>query len=82
LCKAIDWQYEREWRWVVPDGSEVKGFDVDAPLKAVHLGARISDPDALRIMKICSEIDIPVYKVRLSPHEYRMISEPHIPAIK
>lgn len=82
LCKAIDWQYEREWRWVVPDGSEVKGFDVDAPLKAVHLGARISDPDALRIMKICSEIDIPVYKVRLSPHEYRMISEPHIPAIE
>lgn len=76
LCKAVDWQYEREWRLVFPDNDrEVKGFSVAAPLKAVHLGARISDPDALTILKICSEIDIPVYKVMLAPNEYRMISE-------
>ena len=76
LCKAVDWQYEREWRLVFPDDDrEVKGFSVAAPLKAVHLGARISDHDALEILKICSEIDIPVYKVTLAPNEYRMISE-------
>lgn len=76
LCKAVDWQYEREWRLVVPDDDrEVKGFNVPAPLKAVHLGAKISDHDGLKILKICSEIDIPVYRVRLAPHEYRMISE-------
>lgn len=77
LCKAIDWQYEREWRLVVPDDDrEVKGVNVAAPLKAVHLGARISDAHALEILKICNGIDIPVYKVTLAPHEYRMISEP------
>lgn len=41
LCKAVDWQYECEWRWVIPDGDrEVKGFKRRAPLKAVHLGAK------------------------------------------
>ena len=64
---------------MVPDIKKIKGFDVDTPRKAVHLGARISDHDALRVMKVCSKIDIPAYKVRLAPHEYRMISEPLIP---
>ncbi|RMQ47698.1 hypothetical protein ALQ04_04197 [Pseudomonas cichorii] len=55
LCKAVDWQYEREWRWVIPDGDrEVKGFNRRAPLKAVHLGAEISDAHALEILNICS----------------------------
>lgn len=43
---------------------------------SLDLWARISDHDALLIMKICSKIDIPVYKVRFARHEYRMISEP------
>ena len=77
LCKAVDWQYEREWRWVIPDGDrELKGFNRRAPLKAVHLGAKISDAHALEILSICSEIGIPVYKVTLAPNEFRMISLP------
>lgn len=77
LCKALDWQYEREWRWVLPDDDRsVEGFNRPAPLKAVHLGARISDADALNILRICSEIDIPVFKVMLESHEYRMVSVP------
>ena len=77
LCKAVDWQYEREWRWVVPDGDrEVKGSNFPAPLKAVHLGAKISDADALEILKICRAIDIPAFKVTLAPNEYRMVSLP------
>lgn len=32
LCKAIDWQYEREWRLVVPyDYRKIKGVNVAAP---------------------------------------------------
>ncbi len=76
LCKAIDWQYEREWRLVVPGSRDGKGINVAAPLKAVHLGARISDYDALKILKICRDINIPVYKVMLAPNEYRMVSLP------
>ncbi len=77
LCKAVDWRYEREWRWVVPDDDrEVKGINVAAPLKAVHLGAKISDADALKILKICRDIDIPVFKVTLERNEYKMVSLP------
>ncbi len=77
LCKALDWQYEREWRWVVPDDDrEAKGINVAAPLKAVHLGAKIPDDHALEILRICAEIEIPVYKVTLAVNEYRMISVP------
>jgi hypothetical protein len=76
LCKAMDWQYEREWRLVEPGGDRKSvGINVDAPLKAVHLGAKISEHNALKILKICSEIDIPAYRVTLAPHRYRMISE-------
>lgn len=77
LCKAADWVYEREWRLVSPGNDrKVKGFNVPAPLKAVHLGAKILDADAIDILKICSEIDIPVFKVMLASHEYRMVSVP------
>ncbi len=76
LCKAEDWRYEREWRLVVPDGDETKGINLRAPLKAVHLGARISPEHEAEILKICAEINVPVFKMKLAPHEYRMISEP------
>lgn len=76
LCKAVDWQYEREWRMVVPDGNERRGINLKAPLRAVHLGARISDENRARIVEICEEIQVPVYQVTLAPHEYKMMSEP------
>lgn len=76
LCKAMDWQYEHEWRLVWPDGQEERGMSMPAPLKAVHLGARIAPEDEEKIIGICSTLDIPVFKMTLAPHEYRMISEP------
>ncbi|OCW25094.1 hypothetical protein [Pseudomonas aylmerensis] len=58
LCKAVDWKYKREWRWVIPDGDrEIKVFSRSAPLKAVHLGAKISDAYALDILNIGSETE-------------------------
>ncbi|WP_082765940.1 DUF2971 domain-containing protein [Azotobacter vinelandii] len=75
LCKAKDWQYEREWRLVVPDGQETNGLSLSAPLKAVHLGARISKSNEEKVRNICRSINIPVFKMRLATHEYRMLSE-------
>lgn len=75
LCKAKDWQYEREWRLVIPDGIGERGINMDAPLKAVHLGARISKQNEIEIRDICESLEVSVSKVRLAPHEYRMVSE-------
>ncbi|MBS6084181.1 MULTISPECIES: hypothetical protein [Pseudomonas] len=78
MRKAVDWKYERELRWVIPDGDrEIKVFSRSAPLKTVHLGAKISDAYALDILNIGSEIDIPIYKITLAPNEFRMISVPN-----
>ncbi|MGV8920863.1 MAG: DUF2971 domain-containing protein [Pseudomonas sp.] len=76
LCKAVDWQYEREWRLVIPEGNERRSLNLAVPLKAVHLGARISVENRASILSICERINVPVYQVKLAPHEYKMISEP------
>lgn len=76
LRKANDWKYEKEWRLVIADGPKQKSMSVNAPLKAVHLGARTSTLDQENILKICQKINVPVFKMKLATHEYRMISEP------
>lgn len=76
LCKAVDWQYEREWRLVIPEGNERRSLNLVVPLKAVHLGARISIENRASILGICERIDVPVYEVKLAPHEYKMVSAP------
>lgn len=74
LRKAMDWGYEREWRLVIADGVEPKSLSLSAPLQAVHLGARISLVNEKSIRDICESINIPVFKMSLAAHEYRMLS--------
>lgn len=74
LQKAQEWQYEHEWRLVHPDGNKTSGINLSAPLKAVHLGSKISEPDEDKIREICTRTNIPVYKMKLSTHQYRMHS--------
>ena len=78
LCKARDWTYEQEWRIVYPDDRTRRCMALPAPLKAVHLGARISADNASRIRDICAASGIPVHTMALSRQEYRM--ESHLPA--
>lgn len=78
LCKARDWTYEQEWRIVYPDDRTRRCMALPAPLKAVHLGARISADNASRIRDICAASGIAVHTMALSRQEYRM--ESHLPA--
>lgn len=75
LRKAQDWQYEQEWRLVLPDGNDTPGINLSAPIKAVHLGSKISPTDESKIRNICRHKDIPVYKMKLATHQYKMHSE-------
>ena len=74
LQKAQEWQYEHEWRLVHPDGNENSGINLSAPLKAVHLGSKISESDEINIREICSRTNTPVFKMKLSTHQYKMHS--------
>lgn len=74
MHKAADWAYEHEWRVVIADGPAFVSRNMLAPLKAVHLGSKISDLDEQAIVEIAKQINIPVYKMRLSRHEFKMES--------
>lgn len=74
LQKAKDWRYEKEWRLVIPDGDETRITNVRAPLKAVHLGAQISQKGQEKILEVCESTNTPVFKMTLASDEYKMLS--------
>jgi hypothetical protein len=75
ITKAIDWQYEKEWRVVFPNSSEGH-FKVPKPIR-IYVGARFNQhlDSGLKnsfIMK-CKELEIPICPMRLSPTEFKII---------
>ncbi|BFT63106.1 hypothetical protein PMm318_A38650 [Pseudomonas moorei] len=76
LHKAKDWEYEKEWRIIIPDSPESPPQNFRAPLKAVYLGSKISDMDASGIYSIATSKNLPVYKMQLSQHEFKMVPVP------
>ena len=76
LHKAKDWEYEKEWRIIVPDSPTSPPQNFRAPLKAVYLGSKVSDVDASEIYSIATLNNLPVFKMQLSQHEFKMIPVP------
>lgn len=74
LHKAPDWAYEQEWRLVLPDGVTEPGRNFKAPLTAVYLGTNISSDDERLVRDRASVADVPVFKMRLVPHQFKMES--------
>jgi len=75
LHKAPDWEYEKEWRLLSLEGL----FEIGKcrmPLKAVHLGSKISAEDAGKVITNAKIAGVPVFKMRLVHHEFRMESVP------
>lgn len=77
LHKSPDWSYEEEWRLVIVDGSTEPPRNFSAPLKAVYLGSKISDEDERLVLREALMAGVPVFKMRLVPHEFRMEAVPH-----
>lgn len=74
LHKSPDWAYEEEWRVVIVDGSDDPPRNFRAPLKAVHMGAKITDEHAEAVVQAAQVAGVPVFKMQLVPHEFRMES--------
>lgn len=76
LHKSPDWSYEEEWRLVLPDSSSEPPQNYKVPLKAVYLGSKISEDNANLVFQAAALAEVPVFKMRLVPHEFRMEAIP------
>ena len=77
LHKSPDWAYEEEWRLVLVDSWKEPPINLFAPLKAVYLGSKISEDDENSVLRDALRAGVPVFKMRLVPHEFRMEAMPH-----
>jgi DnaJ-domain-containing protein 1 len=77
LHKSPDWAYEEEWRLVMVDGSDQPPRNFRVPLKAVYLGSQTGEEHTKQVVRAAAAIGVPVYRMRLVPHEFRMEAVPH-----
>lgn len=74
IHKALDWQYEQEWRIVVPDGESEPPQNIPVPKPvAVYLGAAMEPEEAEKVIGIADRKGIPVFKMQLSRSEFKMV---------
>ena len=83
IYKAKKWQYEAEWRFVMPNGL----FDTDRAIsiprpKAIYVGSgadKETDPDKIEILSqilhFCDQNDIPKYKMKLRHDSHGLIPQ-------
>lgn len=78
IFKSPDWSYESEWRLVhltgmddIPD----KNMPISKP-SALYLGSKISKEDEETLKEIAKRKEIPVFKMQLSPNEFKMVPIP------
>lgn len=77
LHKSCEWQYEKEWRLVIPNSTkEIPNWNIDVGKPtAIYLGAKMSDEDAVVVSFIAKTKHIPVFRMRMSATEFRMTYE-------
>lgn len=77
LVKSKDWEYEKEWRMVVPHMQPMKsGVNVKVPTpKAVYLGSHIIEEDRSRIIDICNNKGVEVFQMIHSQNNFKMIHQ-------
>jgi hypothetical protein len=80
LHKSSDWEYESEWRLVLPDVADKAGINLSAPLKAVYLGSKLEDSkesnNLSRVLECAEAAQVPVFRMHLIPEEFRVEAKP------
>ncbi|WP_109514753.1 DUF2971 domain-containing protein [Pseudomonas ovata] len=74
MHKALDWEYEKEWRIIIPEGPDTQSRSLLAPLTAIHIGSKANKKDEVELLEMASELGIPAYKMKLSRTDYKMES--------
>ena len=76
LIKSVEWQYEKEWRWVCPGAvcdEIVRIDDIVMPLpKAIYCGALCEDSASLWLKDFCKKNRIDLFKADLKPNSFDM----------
>lgn len=76
ITKAKVWEYEKEWRVVLPVGPnatpEERFYGVPAP-KALYIGAKASQENIEKLRGIAIKKKIPVYQMKLSENSTELI---------
>lgn len=71
LYKFTEWEYEKEWRVITTKNEYQQDFFNAAP-QAIYLGAKINKDNETIIRDIALSKDIPVYKMKLDTHKYKL----------
>lgn len=74
LHKSPEWSYEQEWR-LIEYSSDVTlaGSTTSMPAPSrIYLGARISSENEAKAVAVCTDLGIPLSKMKLSDSEYRL----------
>jgi len=70
--KALDWQYEKEWRLAITHGIMDKNFIYSPRPVAIYMGARIAAEDREKVMALCSELGIPTVQMTKDLQAFRI----------
>ena len=72
LYKSEDWEYEKEWRFIITK-SEYDGKTVSTPKpKSIYLGSQIKEAHKEQFIKVCKENDIDIYQMKLDGKMYKL----------
>jgi len=73
LHKAPDWEYEREWRFVLPFGEAMPEGPYHMPKPSrVLIGARVRSQNVRVVSRTARDRGIPVVRMRLSERQLRL----------
>lgn len=74
LFKSPEWEYESEWRLIIPGG--MGGNYVQLPrLKALYLGTRIADEHKKELLKIAKYKRIDIYQMKMKYDKFKLYPE-------
>lgn len=78
FTKALEWEYEKEWRLLSCDESKngQRGYQMDfiRPSK-IYLGCRCEERLKKDLKKVCSNQNIELYQMRMKPETFCLESE-------
>jgi len=74
IHKAEDWNYEKEWRMIIPLGPSDPPLNYRVPTpKAFYIGSKISEENKALLIDIAESKNIPVFQMELSHSEFKMV---------
>ena len=73
ITKSIEWEYEKEWRIILPFGLSVKQMEIQVPLpKAIYVGSKIDSNDKILLKKYSDDNNIALYQSYMNENKFKI----------